>query len=79
MDVILTPDTLRTARIAAGLTVAELAAQCGIHQTTITRIERGAVDPRVMSTWQPIVAALAKASDGKKRRVRRPSNSQVAA
>ena len=36
---------LKTARERRRLTYAQLAAKCGVHKTTIARIERGAVRP----------------------------------
>jgi len=40
---------VRDARRRAGLTQRQLAAKAGIPQETIARIERGRVDPRVMT------------------------------
>lgn len=40
---------VRDARRHAGLTQRQLAAKAGISQETIARIERGRVDPRVMT------------------------------
>lgn len=50
--------TLLRAREAAGLTRAELAKISGVHETTIQRIEKGEVDPRVDGTWSKLVRAL---------------------
>jgi transcriptional regulator with XRE-family HTH domain len=47
---------LREARKRAGLTQSELAAACGLKQPTISRIERGAVDPSV-ETLQLLLSA----------------------
>ncbi|MEX2552403.1 MAG: helix-turn-helix transcriptional regulator [Actinomycetota bacterium] len=47
---------LREARRRAGLTQAELAAACGVKQPTISRIERGVVDPSV-ETLDRLLAA----------------------
>lgn len=50
--------TLEGARKARNLTRGQLAALAGIHETTIMRIEKGDVDPRVDGTWLPLVRAL---------------------
>ena len=39
--------TLRDARLAAGMTQRQLAAQAGVPQSTVARIERGQTVPRV--------------------------------
>lgn len=54
----LDPKTLGPARKEANLSRADLAARTGIHETTIMRIEKGEVDPRLDGTWAPIVRAL---------------------
>lgn len=54
----LDPRTLRPAREAARLTRAELAVAAQVNETTILRIEKGFVDPRLDGTWAPIVRAL---------------------
>ena len=55
-------NSLKPAREAAGLSRAELADLAGVDETTVLRIERGldnkGVDPRLHSTWAPIVKAL---------------------
>lgn len=55
----LNPTTLSAARKAAGLTRSELALAAQVSETTILRIEKGEVDPRLKSTWEPIARALA--------------------
>lgn len=54
----LNPRTLQTAREAAKLTRAQLAEAAKVNETTILRIERGEVDPRLDGTWAPIVRTL---------------------
>jgi predicted transcriptional regulator len=54
----LNPATLKDAREAAGLTRGELATKSGVHETTILRIEKGSVDPRLDGTWAPLVRAV---------------------
>lgn len=54
--------SLQKARELAGLSRAELAGLAGVNETTILRIERGDVDPRVDGTWAPIVKVLAQRS-----------------
>jgi predicted transcriptional regulator len=54
----LTPSALKDVRKKAGISTLQLAERSGVHQTTITRIERGDVDPRLSQTWTPIVQAL---------------------
>ena len=48
---------LRNARISAGLTVRQLAAEAGLSAVTISRIERGHSTPTV-STLQALSEAL---------------------
>lgn len=55
--------SLRKAREKAGLTRAELAALASVNETTILRIERGEVDPRLDGTWAPIVKAVQRRLD----------------
>jgi predicted transcriptional regulator len=55
---LLAPGSLESAREAAGLSRIELAAKSGVHETTIFRIEKGIVDPKLRGTWAPIVKAL---------------------
>jgi len=54
----LNPLSLTPARKAAKLSRLKLAELSGVHATTIMRIEKGEVDPRVNGTWGPIVRAL---------------------
>lgn len=54
----LDPTTLKAARETAHLSRAALAAKSGVHETTIMRIEKGEVDPRLDGTWAPLVRAL---------------------
>ena len=54
----LDPSSLEDARKSAGLSRAELAKLSGVHETTILRIEKAMVDPRVDGTWVPLVRAL---------------------
>ena len=54
----LNPASLHDARLAANLTRSALAEMAGVNETTILRIERGDVDPRLDRTWAPIVRAL---------------------
>ena len=58
----LDPTTLKQAREDAQLSRAELAAKSGVHETTILRIEKGEVDPRLDGTWVPLVRVLQKAA-----------------
>lgn len=55
-------NSLKPAREAAGLSRAELAELAGVDETTVLRIEKGlankGVDPRLHSTWAPIVKAI---------------------
>lgn len=53
--------TLESARKGAGLSRGELAQMANVHETTILRIERGDVDPKLDGTWAPLVRALRKA------------------
>ena len=55
----LDPRTLQPAREAAKLSRADLAALAKVNETTIMRIEKGDVDPRLDGTWVPLVRALA--------------------
>jgi predicted transcriptional regulator len=54
----LDPSTLEAARKAAGLSRADLASAAKCSETTILRIEKGGVDPRLDETWAPIVRAV---------------------
>ena len=54
----LNPKTLEAARKARSLTRGRLSELSGVHETTIMRIEKGEVDPRLDGTWAPIVRAL---------------------
>lgn len=54
----LDPKSLKPAREAAGLSRADLAEAARVNETTIMRIEKGDVDPRLDGTWAPIVRAL---------------------
>ena len=54
----LDPRTLQPARVAAGLSRAELAKASNVSETTILRIEKGEVDPRLGGTWALLVRAL---------------------
>jgi len=58
----LDPTTLEKARKDANLSRAELAARSKVHETTIMRIEKGEVDPRLDGTWAPLVRALQAAA-----------------
>lgn len=66
----LTPATLRETRQKVGITMASLAEQSGVHQTTISRIERGKVDPRFSETWAPIVRVIEACKPAKAKRAR---------
>jgi transcriptional regulator with XRE-family HTH domain len=57
LDVVYIGKNLRDARFRAGLTQEELAKKAGVTQTTITRIERDAVQPEV-TTVRKLAAAL---------------------
>lgn len=63
----LDPTTLRPAREALGISRAKLAAEAGVNETTILRIENGGVDPRLDGTWAPIVRALERIAGEQKR------------
>jgi predicted transcriptional regulator len=54
----LDPRTLQAARVAAGLSRADLAKASSVSETTIMRIEKGEVDPRLAGTWAALVRAL---------------------
>lgn len=54
----LDPRTLKSARVAANLSRSELAGLANVSETTILRIEKGEVDPRLAGTWGPLVRAL---------------------
>lgn len=54
----LDPKSLEAARSKLKLTRGELAERSRVHETTIFRIETGAVDPRLDGTWAPIVRAI---------------------
>lgn len=54
----LDPTTLADARTKAGLSRADLADLSKVHETTILRIEKGEVDPKLRTTWGPLVRAL---------------------
>lgn len=56
----LNPLSLRAARENAGLSRFELAAMAKVSETTILRIEKGEVDPKVSGTWAQIVRAVRK-------------------
>lgn len=62
----LDPRTLKTAREHAKLSPRELAELAGVHETTVTRIEAGKVDPRVDGTWAPLVKALQQIATSKR-------------
>ena len=49
--------TLRDARTAAGLTQRQLAAKAGVPQSTVARIERGQMTPRV-DTFDRLLRAV---------------------
>lgn len=50
--------TLKAAREAAGLSVAQLAQKTGVHKATIYRVEAGQLDPTVKNVWSKLVAAV---------------------
>lgn len=54
----LDPSSLKPARETAGLSRSVLAQMSGVHETTILRIEKGEVDPRLDGTWAPLVRAI---------------------
>lgn len=64
----LDPSTLEPARKEAGLTRAELAILANVDATTIMRIEKGAVDPRLDGTWRPLVEAVKAAMPRRRRK-----------
>lgn len=59
--------TLAAARKAASLTRGELAARAGVSETTIMRIEKGEVDPRLNGTWRLLVLEIQKATPKRRR------------
>lgn len=54
----ITPKTLAEVREKMGLTRGELAALCGVAETTIWRIETGRNQLSQLETWQRIVDAI---------------------
>jgi predicted transcriptional regulator len=54
----LDPTTLQSAREGLGLSRADLAQMACVNETTILRIEKGQVDPRLDGTWAPLVRAI---------------------
>lgn len=58
----LDPSTLKSARETAKLSRSQLAAASGVHETTIMRIEKGEVDPRLNGTWALLARALMAAA-----------------
>lgn len=62
----LNPRSLLLAREGLKLTRGKLAELSGVHETTILRIEKGEVDPRLDGTWAPIVRALEAAGTADK-------------
>jgi transcriptional regulator with XRE-family HTH domain len=52
------PRTLKAARLARGLSIADLSRSTGVLYTTILRIETEDNDPRTRTTWTPLVNAL---------------------
>lgn len=54
----LDPRSLEAARKAAQFSRADLAKLANVSETTILRIEKGDVDPRLDGTWAPLVRAL---------------------
>lgn len=54
----LNPSTLEAARKDAKLTRAQLAEMASVNETTILRIEKGEVDPKLDGTWAPLVRAI---------------------
>lgn len=58
----LNPRTLEPARKSIGLSRAALADLAKVSETTILRIEKGEVDPRLDGTWAPIARAIAAAA-----------------
>jgi DNA-binding XRE family transcriptional regulator len=61
----LDPTTLKDARVSAKLTRSQLSSVSGVHETTIMRIEKGEVDPRLDGTWAPLARAVMAAEAGK--------------
>lgn len=59
----LNPRTLEPARKSKGLSRAALADLAKVSETTILRIEKGEVDPRLDGTWAPIARAIAETPD----------------
>lgn len=59
----LNPRSLETARANLKWTRGKLAELSGVHETTILRIEKGEVDPRLDGTWAPIVRAIQLAAE----------------
>ncbi len=59
------PSELKTARLLAGLTQVELAAQSGVSQSVIAKIENNKVDP-AYSTVAKLFSTLEKANKGAK-------------
>jgi DNA-binding XRE family transcriptional regulator len=49
---------------------AALAKEAGVNETTVLRIERGDVDPRIEGTWAPIARALMAAEKLRSRKAR---------
>ena len=43
---------VRSARLDRGLTVIELAEKCGVHETTIFRVEKGTLCPNDTLKWR---------------------------
>lgn len=54
----LNPRSLEAARKEKRLSRADLAKLAEVSETTILRIEKGDVDPRLDGTWAPLVRAL---------------------
>lgn len=61
----LDPTTLRKAREDVGLSRAQLASSSGVHETTIMRIEKSEVDPRLDGTWAPLARSVMAAEAAK--------------
>lgn len=59
--------TLKAARKGAGLSRGELAVRAGVSETTIMRIEKGEVDPRLNGTWRLLVLEIQKATPRRRR------------
>lgn len=62
----LDPRTLESARKEADLSRADLASIAKVSETTILRIEKGQVDPRLDGTWAPLVRVLMAAASAAK-------------